>query len=366
MKGVPLKPATAEELHKLYLARGARATTAIEGNTLTEEEVSRLVDGNLELPPSKEYLGREVENIINACNSILNWIEAGSRPAITPERIKALNRQVLDGLSLDEGVVPGETRMHAVGVGRYRGAPAQDCEHLLARLCNWLENGEDWDNIAELGLAVPLLKALVAHIYLAWIHPFGDGNGRTARLIEYQILVSSGFPSPAGHLLSNHYNETRSEYYRQLDKSINVPDDPSGFFLYALRGFVDGLLNQMSFVRKQQLDVAWENYVHDKFRDRNQAAATRRRHLVFDLPDQTPVKRSEIRELSPRLAAEYAGKTGKTISRDINALETMGLIRRAPQGIVKNQEAILAFLPLAATPTEGVGGESDDGQLSLF
>lgn len=54
-----------------------------------------------------------------------------------------------------------------------------------------------------------IFKAVVAHLYLAWIHPVGDGNGRTARLVEFQILLSSGVPSPAAHLLSNHYNQTR-------------------------------------------------------------------------------------------------------------------------------------------------------------
>ena len=53
--GVPLRPATAEMLHRLYLAKGIQATTAIEGNTLSEDEVVRLIQGNLELPPSKEY-----------------------------------------------------------------------------------------------------------------------------------------------------------------------------------------------------------------------------------------------------------------------------------------------------------------------
>ena len=67
---VPLRPATAQALHQLYLAKGAAATTAIEGNTLSEEEVLKAVEGRLVVPPSKQYLKQEVENIIAACNSI--------------------------------------------------------------------------------------------------------------------------------------------------------------------------------------------------------------------------------------------------------------------------------------------------------
>jgi hypothetical protein len=71
-----------------------------------------------------------------------------------------------------------------------------------------------------------ILKAMVAHLYLAWTHPFGDGNGRTARLIEFHILLSAGVPSPAAHLFSNHYNQTRAEYYRQLDRASKSGGHP--------------------------------------------------------------------------------------------------------------------------------------------
>ena len=53
---VPLSPATAQALHQLYLAKGAAATTAIEGNTLSEEEVLKAVKGKLVVSPSKQYL----------------------------------------------------------------------------------------------------------------------------------------------------------------------------------------------------------------------------------------------------------------------------------------------------------------------
>jgi Fic family protein len=106
----------------------------------------------------------------------------------------------------------------------YRGAPAEDCEHLLERLCEWL-NGQDFTPREGMDAIYAILKAVVAHLYLAWTHPFGDGNGRTARLIEFHILLSAGVPSPAAHLFSNHYNLTRAEYYRQLDRASKSGDD---------------------------------------------------------------------------------------------------------------------------------------------
>lgn len=50
---VPLRPTTAKLLHEIYLAKGAQATTAIEGNTLSEDEVRKAVEGKLRVPPSK-------------------------------------------------------------------------------------------------------------------------------------------------------------------------------------------------------------------------------------------------------------------------------------------------------------------------
>ena len=140
IKGVPLLPETSNELHRVYLERGARATTAIEGNTLTEEDVSRLARGELELPASKEYLGAEVQNILDACNEILHGIATDQRMFADAVRIKTLNRQVLSELALDDGVEPGIIRTYDVGVARYKGAPPGECDLLLTRLCDWLRD----------------------------------------------------------------------------------------------------------------------------------------------------------------------------------------------------------------------------------
>ena len=359
--GVPLRPTTAESLHHLYLAKGVRATTAIEGNSLSEKEVSEIVLGTSKLPPSKEYLGREVQNILTVCNEVLADLSEGKELKLSPERIKELNRRVLEGLAVEDWVVPGEIPARSVGVGNYRGAPRQDCEYLLAELCQWLSDPSFADE-EHLGSGAPILKAIIAHLYIAFIHPFGDGNGRTARLIEFQILVSTGIPSPAAHLLSNHYNETRTEYYRQLDM---VKEGPAGFILYALRGFVDGLRAQLDLILWQQLDVAWENFIHGTFRDRSSPADTRRRHLVLDLSKSDgPVPRSKVRLLTPRLAEAYAGKTDKAVSRDINALRDLGLITRVAQGWVANKQRIVAFLPISA-PAD-VGEQVHDHQIPLL
>ena len=104
--------------------------------------------------------------------------------------IVEFNRQILQGLEVEEGVVPGKIRQHDVGVASYRAPASEDCPYLLQRLCDWLY-GPAFDYDRDLNrdhrLVTAALRAIVGHVYLAWIHPFGDGNGRTARLLEFYV-----------------------------------------------------------------------------------------------------------------------------------------------------------------------------------
>ena len=114
-----------------------------------------------------------------------------------------MNEAVLRGLEVGDHVAPGRIRTANVSVGRYRCPDWQDAGYLLARLCETLDGFDPPDGDRH---AFAILKAIFAHVYLAWIHPFGDGNGRTARLVELAVLLEAGLPLPACHLPSNHYN----------------------------------------------------------------------------------------------------------------------------------------------------------------
>jgi Fic family protein len=348
----PLKPAIADQLHTLYLAKGVHATTAIEGNTLSEDQVHEIVQGKLELPPSQEYLQRETENIAGACSEISQRVADGEF-TLTLALLKELNFKVLDGLDVEDHVLPGEFTKARVGVARYRGAPPEDAEFLTGLLVDWLNRDEfrgSADKRERFLFAV--LRAVVAHIYIAWIHPFGDGNGRTARLIEFAILTDAGIPSPAAHLFSNHYNLTRSAYYRHLAESSRSGGDLTPFLVYALEGLVDQLQIQLDHVHDSILQVSWENYVHEQFHDRHGLTARRQRDLVLALSDEDePVARARLRRLTPALAEAYAGKQNKTVTRDVNVLLELGLIERAGTGRFKaRRELMFSFMPHVHTP----------------
>ena len=344
VKGIPLLPSVSEHLYQVFLAKGILGTTAIEGNTLSEDEVLELLEGKLQLPPSKEYLAQEIDNIVEACNLIRNQVMSGEQSNLQTGDILEFNRLVFKELSTQEDFVPGEFRTHEVGVGNYKGAPYANVEYLVDRLFTWLN--ADFDTPEGYEVAIAILKAILAHLYIAWIHPFGDGNGRTARLIEFEILLAAGLPDVVAHLFSNHYNQTRTEYYRQLDASHRSFDGVFEFIEYALQGFVDGLNNQLDMIRGQQLHVHWINYIHSQFRDKHGAADVRRRRLAIDLSNKDePVKVSEIRYVSTRIAEAYADLSDKTVSRDVQKLQQMDLVTRTKEGVIANREVMKAFMP---------------------
>lgn len=341
----PLKPAVAEELHRMLLAKGVHATTAIEGNTLTEEQVRGIVEDNQQVPPSQQYLRVEVENVLNAIGETFNEAMSNTRVELSLEDIAKMNRLVLQGLELPDKVVPGEVRTFDISVGTYFGPPPNECQEMLARMCEWL-NEVDFTPEGEHRIPFGILRAIMAHLYIAWIHPFGDGNGRTARCLEFKILVGCGVPSPAAHLLSNHYNKTRAEYYRQLEYASRSGGDVTRFVLYAVRGFVDGMRSQLEGVWNQLYDIAWRDYVHEVFQNLDGPSASRQRKLVLALSIlNEPVQPKAIRGKIPSTMSLYAGKSDLTLQRDLTRAIELKLLVRMPEGYVANTSMIRGFAP---------------------
>ncbi len=345
LTGIPLMRQTAHELYQVYLARGVLGTTAIEGNTLSEEDVRAHMEGKLKLPESKEYLKQEIDNILEGKRRILSLQSENKLPPWSPDEICRLNEVVLKDLELpDEETVPGVIRKHSVGVGRYRAVPAEDGLFLLKQLCNWM-NSSTSDIDPDSRIPIGLVKAIAAHLYFAWIHPFGDGNGRTARLIEFRILIEAGIPIPATLLPSNFYNQTRTEYARQLGRASQSGGSMDKFMEYTIRGFSEGLSEQLASIRDQHLQISWINFVHEQFQGLTGTAAKRRRNLVLALSEQDqPVPRSQISELNPRVAREYANASQKMISRDLNYLRKMDLVERTRSGYSAKKQLMQAFL----------------------
>ena len=348
-----ISPEVGNQLHTLYLTEGAQATTAIEGNTLTIKEVEGIYKNTYKAPPSQKYQEQEVKNVLGAIEDITHQLSGEGHLRITAKLIRNLNRKILFETHHDAEVVPGEIRTQSVIVGNYRGAPARDCEYLLNRLANWLESKDFRSDDPQIDFALTVCSAFLAHLYLAWIHPFGDGNGRTARLLESLILARSGDKMPffTTQVPSSHYNRTRDRYYRELSEASRSCDS-SKFLFYAVEGFLDGLWEKRKWVRNQQLNDVWFAYVHQTLaKSPNSPARDRRRKLAFSIPIGKSVTRDEIPRLNLELASLYALKGPRTVIRDLNFLRDKDLIvyDEETNGWSSNIFSMSKFLPLRAT-----------------
>lgn len=352
LAGVPLKPGIAQMLATIYLARGVQATTAIEGNTLSEDEVQSIVKvGTAGVSESRAYLEREVRNIAVCISEIDIALQRGDRLPIEVERLRALNFKILDGIPDKPEVVPGEFRGHNVTAGSYVAPHWNDVPDLATQLVKWLDSlrgAVTKDSRREDRFVNAVLAAILAHLYIAWVHPFGNGNGRLARLIEVQILSESGVvPLVATNLLSDHYNKTRNAYYLALDAAQG---DVRNFITYALRGFVDELREQIEKVRQHNLHVHWESYVYEIFRQQpSSAARDRQRDVALHMQPGVNYTPEDVTELTNGLAKKYGQCGVRTPARDMNELAKMELVvRTAPRKFRVLREIIEAFIPPVA------------------
>ncbi len=297
---VPVPHDYAQRLHQVTLARGVHATTAIEGNILSEEEVLAIVERQ---PSGAEvsYQEQEVQNVLGAYNWVLAELRAGRRPRLSPQLVTDFNRRVLEGLkNLPEHVEPGKYRQASVVVGPYRAPDWEDCPRLTEQLCEWL-NGPQFRGDGDQRIPTAIIGASLAHLYLAWIHPFGDGNGRTARLCEFLVLITSGVPTSAAHLIANHCNRTRDEYYRQLQYASDSGGDVSQFLTYCVEGFVAGLEEQLDELYRRQFELTWKEFVNNQVTGRDHGMRHRRRLIAESLLFGQPVPKQKNLALTQTL-----------------------------------------------------------------
>ena len=327
IRETPLSPDRHRELGRVSLIKGAQATTAIEGNTLTDAEVRQVADGE-SLPPSKEYQEREVRNVIDAMNGILgDVVGSTATPSVSPALMLDFHRRIGAGLGAHFDAIPGQFRTDERFVGPYKCPRAEHVRPLVDLLCGWLRE-EFRAEEGPLPFADAVVQAIVTHVYVEWIHPFGDGNGRTGRLLEFYLLLRAGNPDIASHILSNFYNETRSEYYRQLHQA-NHDRDLSAFVAYAVEGYRDGLLATLRAVQQIQFTAAWRALVYDRFarqRYRKKRVFKRRRELMLQFPLHEAVALDRLPMQAIGLARQYSALSGATLLRDVKFLIDMGLV----------------------------------------
>lgn len=345
---LPLSPVVRQEMLRVSLVKGAMATTAIEGNTLTEEDVRAIQEGRSEILKSRKYLEQEVRNVLDALNGILDQVvNRHVIVPVTPDLIQSFNRQVGRDLGESFESVPGEFRMREVVVGAYRPPDHRIVKELVSQMCEWLKREFGYEQESRPSFLAGIVEAIVAHVYLVWIHPFCDGNGRTARLLEFYLLLRGGIPNICAHVLSNYYNNTRSEYYRQLSNAGKTCD-LTGFIRYAISGLHDGLVEILTTAQRHQIASAWRNYLYDRIHAENYSQNVSRRYtkLLAGMDVFTTYSRDQLLVLSPEVAAIYGKITPGTIARDLKVLLGLSLVKEvAPGGYRANISDLIEDLP---------------------
>ena len=158
---------------------------------------------------------REAENGIRQFRSALNIIqihvaESDRRLTLTPSLIKSLHGVALDGIHSQAG----SYRSEPVTIQGSRHIPPrpEDIPNLVLQMCGYVD--EYWHGVDAAELAAYVLWRT------NWIHPFADGNGRTARTISYMVLsVKFGYVLPGSPTIPEQIATAKQPYYRFLEEA---------------------------------------------------------------------------------------------------------------------------------------------------
>ena len=252
---LPLDPVHREWLRRRAWIRTVHGSTRIEGNTLSDLEVDRLLEG----VGSKALPRKDSLEVLGTRSALELVDELAPRPDVELDQalVREVHRRVLHDQS--DLLSPGEYRR---GENRVAGPdgqlifttpPSGDVPELMRDYVAWLERRGR--------LPAPILAAL-AHLEFVAIHPFNDGNGRTARAISRFFLVRGGYALDGLVSLDAHLDVHRSEYFAAIRASIGPGYRPGYdatpfvlFILDAITSAADHVLTRLRGLGQIQIAV---------------------------------------------------------------------------------------------------------------
>ncbi len=240
VQGAAVQVAWIPALQKDTRARNTHASTAIEGNPLTLEQV-RAVEANPELMAMPSRARREVLN----CFAALRHIEKrAAKKRLTHEDILRLHA-IIAGQVMDQGEA-GRYRTIRVRVGPHVPPPPADVSGLMFELLEW------WNT--ESKELSPVLSSAIVHYRFEAIHPFADGNGRTGRALGLWELYRRGFDTHHIFSVDEFYWEDRPRYYAALQAVREHGEDLTSWLEYGAEGLQHTL--ERVWQRIQQLSAS--------------------------------------------------------------------------------------------------------------
>jgi len=291
----------------------ATGTTRIEGAGMEEADVSDLM--------RKAPVGKLSENELANINAVqaYDFVDYLSDQVDIPVgelMIRELDRYFLRGA--DPTLTPGIYRLGENKVSEYAPPNQGDVPALMSAFATWLQ--QDSDEIH------PVVKAAMAHIHLVAIHPFWDGNGRTARALATLILQRSRFGFKKLLSLESFMSRMRDDYFTAIERTLGPRFSPDydatpwlRFFAFTLMAHTIELAQTLTDWHRQMRDI-YEGFekVHINHRQVDGLAYAVRtgritRSDYIEITSASPVTAS--RDLARLIQEGYLTAEGKTRGR---------------------------------------------------
>ena len=229
------------QLRKQNKIKTIHSSLRIEGNTLTQEQVTAIIENKKVIGPKKDVI--EVLNAIKVYDSLPGFDPVSSKSFLSAHKL--LMNQLIEK--------PGKYRNQEVGIFEgtnvaHIAPPARNVPHLMTDLFTYLKNADE----------LVLIKGCVFHYEMEFIHPFMDGNGRMGRLWQTVILMQK-HPVFEFLPLETLISQTQQDYYSALSQSDKVGN--STLFIEYMLDVIDKSLNELlSFNNRIFKDTDRLNY----------------------------------------------------------------------------------------------------------
>ena len=222
-------PAVFHQLKDIFHMLESLGSARIEGNHTT---LADYIESKIASPTNPSDQIQEVANIERAMDYVEKAIQANGY--VSEQFIRELHHLTVSGLVREGDSTPGQYRSGNVQIGGAEHLPpdASLVPMLMQELADFInrDDPQKYD----------LLKMAIAHHRFCWIHPFGNGNGRTVRLLSYAMLIKYGFNVQAGGRVLNPtavFCNDRNAYYNMLgDADAGTDEGLEAWCLYVLGG----------------------------------------------------------------------------------------------------------------------------------
>jgi len=217
-------------LRREAIIRSAHSSTAIEGNRLSLEHVGDLAFGR-----EVKETHKDKQEVLNYLSVLENIDKLADGQDITEKNLLNIHKMVTQE-TLENPSDCGVYRNRHVIIGNrltdeviFRPPPNEDVPKLVKALIEWI-------NSSEAKALDAVIEAGITHYEFVRIHPFADGNGRTARALATLILYLRGFDAKQFFCLDDYYDSDRPAYYKILQSVDQKTCDLTGWIDYFIEG----------------------------------------------------------------------------------------------------------------------------------